>query len=105
MTPKAIQLLKDLEFTDFGVEPVRHGQMRFLRQVDSCDMLIYLPKDACDRTVVQAIFSAGRESHARDMQRYHESLHSLYRNAKPLPEDLPKRISEIMIIQEPAAKG
>lgn len=98
MTDKATQLLDLMGFTDFGVDPGRKSHRRYLCQKGAVDLVIYLPPEADDWTVTDAIFDAGRQSLARDLQRKEQEMRDLYRHAKPFPEDVPPRPSETVLI-------
>jgi hypothetical protein len=91
MTAEATQLLHLMGFSAFGTDPNKKGYLRFLRQNACLDMVIYLTPDADDWQVVEAVWSEGRQSHARDMQRKWSEFQDLFRLAKPLPDDLPPR--------------
>jgi hypothetical protein len=91
MTAAATQLLDLMGFSEFGTDPAKRGYVRFLRQTTVVDMVIYLTPDADDWQVVEAVWSGGRQSHARDMQRKWSEFQDLFRYAQPLPADLPPR--------------
>lgn len=91
MTDKATQLLDLMGFADFGADPGRKAHRRFLCQKGAVDLVIYLHADADDWAVTDAIYDAGRQSLARDLNRKESEMRDLYRHAKPLPEDVPPR--------------
>lgn len=90
MTDKAKQLLDLMGFTDFGAEPGRTHR-RYLCQKGAVDLVIYLPPEADDWTVTDAIFDADRRSLAYDLQRKEAEFRDLFRRATPPPEDIPAR--------------
>ncbi len=98
MTDKAAQLLELMGFTDFGADPARPTQRRWLCQKGVVDLVIYLHADADDWAVTDAIYDAGRRAMAYDLNRKEAEFRDLFRHAKSLPEDIPPRPSETVLI-------
>jgi len=73
-----------------GLVPFTHEE-RWLRQTALPDIYITLPADAAISDVIDAVYHAGAQAHARRVKEKSDDLQALYRNAKPLPADLPER--------------
>jgi hypothetical protein len=73
-----------------GLVPFTYEE-RWLRQKALPDIFITLAADAAISDVIDAVYHAGAQAHARRVKEKSDDLQSLYRNAKPLPADLPER--------------
>lgn len=91
MTPVTKTFLLDQGFQQLTGLVGPEQQERWLRQTALPDIYITLPADAAISDVLTAIYQAGMDAHARRVKDKFDDLQTLYRNAKPLPADLPER--------------